>query len=247
MRNAKECASTSIAAIIIGALVTATLVVTGTTASATPEQHHLALPPAVHLAATITPDGASLHTIAPTAPAQVDVVVGDTLSGLSAEHLGDPGRWTDLWNANRAVVGGNPNLIYPGQALTLPTGHVDAPADVALVAPTPRTPPVPAKPTHHHVAAPSTAPPPSARVNPGNYGGFQACVIRRESGGNPTVWNASGHWGKYQYSYSTWVANGGDPALFGHASSAYQDQIFANTMAKPGGANNWQPYDGCTP
>lgn len=244
MRNAKECASTSIAAIIIGALVTATLVVTGTTASATPEQHHLALPPAVHLAATITPDGASLHTIAPTAPAQVDVVVGDTLSGLSAEHLGDPGRWTDLWNANRAVVGGNPNLIYPGQALTLPTGHVDAPADVALVAPTPRTPPVPAKPTHHHVAAPSTTPPPSARVNLGNYGGFEACVIRRESSGNPQVMNASGHYGLFQFDFRTWVSGGGSPSTFGHASVAEQEAVFARVYAARG-TEPWSPSDHC--
>ena len=49
---------------------------------------------------------------------------------------------------------------------------------------------------------------------------FQACVIARESGGNAQVMNSSGHYGLYQFSYATWVAYGGSPALFGHASVA---------------------------
>jgi Transglycosylase-like domain len=82
----------------------------------------------------------------------------------------------------------------------------------------------------------------------GAYSGtraFQQCVISRESGGNPQVMNASGHYGLYQFSYSTWVAYGGNPADFGHASVAEQNQVFANAMATPGGEGNWAPYDGC--
>jgi LysM repeat protein len=75
--------------------------------------------------------------------------------------------------------------------------------------------------------------------------GFQACVIARESGGNPQVMNASGHYGLYQFSASTWAAYGGSPADFGHASEAEQNQVFANAMATAGGASNWSPYDGC--
>jgi cell wall-associated NlpC family hydrolase len=73
---------------------------------------------------------------------------------------------------------------------------------------------------------------------------FQQCVIRAESGGNPNIWNASGHWGLYQFSYSTWVAHGGSPSLFGHASAAYQTEIFWNTVRQDGGSD-WSPYDGC--
>lgn len=73
---------------------------------------------------------------------------------------------------------------------------------------------------------------------------FQACVIRAESGGNPNIWNASGHWGLYQFSASTWAMHGGDPALFGHASAAYQTQIFWNTY-NADGTSDWAPYDGC--
>lgn len=76
-------------------------------------------------------------------------------------------------------------------------------------------------------------------------GSFQACVIARESGGQSQVMNSTGHYGLYQFAEATWVANGGSPATFGHASVAEQNQVFANTMAKLGGALNWTPYDGC--
>ena len=77
-----------------------------------------------------------------------------------------------------------------------------------------------------------------------SYSSFQACVIARESGGNPQVMNASGHFGLYQFSLATWVEYGGSPSLFGHATVAYQNQVFANAMAR-GGKFNWAPYDGC--
>lgn len=73
---------------------------------------------------------------------------------------------------------------------------------------------------------------------------FQACVIARESGGNSQVMNSTGHYGLYQFSYSTWTLHGGDPALFGHASAAYQTQIFWNTY-RADGTSDWAPYDGC--
>jgi spore germination protein YaaH len=73
---------------------------------------------------------------------------------------------------------------------------------------------------------------------------FEACVISRESGGNPQVMNASGHWGLFQFSEATWIAYGGTAAEFGNASAAVQEQVFANAMAR-GGESNWAPYDGC--
>ena len=73
---------------------------------------------------------------------------------------------------------------------------------------------------------------------------FQSCVIARESGGNAQVMNYSGHYGLYQFSYATWVAYGGSPALFGHASVAEQNQVFNNAIAA-GGQSNWSAYDGC--
>jgi hypothetical protein len=73
---------------------------------------------------------------------------------------------------------------------------------------------------------------------------FQACVIQRESGGRAQVMNSSGHYGLYQFSYSTWTEAGGNPADFGHASVAEQDQVFASAYAR-WGTSPWAPYDGC--
>ena len=75
-------------------------------------------------------------------------------------------------------------------------------------------------------------------------GSFQECVISAESGGNSQVMNSSGHYGLYQFSASTWAAYGGNPADFGHASVAEQNQVFDNAIAA-GGQSNWSAYDGC--
>jgi hypothetical protein len=88
------------------------------------------------------------------------------------------------------------------------------------------------------------APAQTASTYTGSTGSFQACVIAAESGGNSQVMNASGHYGLYQFSASTWAAYGGNPADFGNASVAEQNQVFANAMAA-GGESNWAPYDGC--
>jgi hypothetical protein len=56
--------------------------------------------------------------------------------------------------------------------------------------------------------------------------------------------NGSGHYGLYQFSASTWAAYGGNPADFGHASTAEQNQVFATALAR-GGQSNWSAYDGC--
>ncbi|MFD0546516.1 LysM peptidoglycan-binding domain-containing protein [Streptomyces mexicanus] len=41
---------------------------------------------------------------------------GDTLSGIAGAH-GES--WSSLYRRNRTVIGGDPNLITPGQRLTL--------------------------------------------------------------------------------------------------------------------------------
>ena len=44
---------------------------------------------------------------------------GDTLSGIAA-YKKVHGGWQALYRANKSVVGSNPNLIFPGQKLTVP-------------------------------------------------------------------------------------------------------------------------------
>ncbi|WP_409968730.1 LysM peptidoglycan-binding domain-containing protein [Bengtsoniella intestinalis] len=48
------------------------------------------------------------------------VVSGDCLWNIAKSHYGDATRWSDIYAANKEVVGSNPNLIYPGQELLLP-------------------------------------------------------------------------------------------------------------------------------
>jgi hypothetical protein len=48
------------------------------------------------------------------------VVRGDTLWGIAQKLLGSGSRYTEIHAVNRDVIGSNPNLIYPGQVLTIP-------------------------------------------------------------------------------------------------------------------------------
>lgn len=63
--------------------------------------------------------------------ARYEVRSGDNLSSIAAAHEVEGG-WQRLYDRNRQVVGGNPDLILPGQRLALspagPEGKSDAPA-----------------------------------------------------------------------------------------------------------------------
>lgn len=64
---------------------------------------------------------------APVVPATGDkyeVKPGDTLTGISRSHL-DTEDWKPLYEANKEVVGSDPNRIFPGQDLVLPGGKTE--------------------------------------------------------------------------------------------------------------------------
>jgi ABC-type amino acid transport substrate-binding protein len=46
---------------------------------------------------------------------------GDTLMGISQRELGSPERWKELYEKNKDVVGPNPQIIYIGMQLRVPT------------------------------------------------------------------------------------------------------------------------------
>lgn len=53
-------------------------------------------------------------------PQTYTVVKGDCLWKIAKMYYGDGSKYPIIYNANRDVIGGNPNLIYPGQVLTIP-------------------------------------------------------------------------------------------------------------------------------
>ncbi len=53
-------------------------------------------------------------------PATYTVQSGDSLSKIAKHTLGDANRWREIYEANREVIGDNPDLIKPGQQLRLP-------------------------------------------------------------------------------------------------------------------------------
>ncbi|MCI8683891.1 MAG: LysM peptidoglycan-binding domain-containing protein [Lachnospiraceae bacterium] len=57
---------------------------------------------------------------APASPQSYTVVKGDCLWKIAKHFYGDGSLYTVIYNANQSVIGGNPNLIYPGQVLIIP-------------------------------------------------------------------------------------------------------------------------------
>jgi nucleoid-associated protein YgaU len=53
-------------------------------------------------------------------PKTYTVVKGDCLWNIAKKFYGSGAQYTKIYNANKSVIGGNPNLIYAGQVLTIP-------------------------------------------------------------------------------------------------------------------------------
>lgn len=53
-------------------------------------------------------------------PKTYTVVTGDCLWTIARRFYGKGGDWPKIYNANKGIIGGNPNLIYPGQVFTIP-------------------------------------------------------------------------------------------------------------------------------
>jgi nucleoid-associated protein YgaU len=48
------------------------------------------------------------------------VVAGETLSSISKKYYNDIGKYMKIYEANKEVIGDNPDLIKPGQELIIP-------------------------------------------------------------------------------------------------------------------------------
>jgi len=236
-------------------------------AAAAPSMGHQAAPAASTgettvpaASAGLSPSGVTraLHMQAARAPAHpswvmatVQVRSGDSLSTLADRYYHHAAWWPRIWWANRHKVA-NPTRIRAGETFTIPVPHAPRPSTVAgALHAIPPPPPPPAPPRGRHAApaaaAPAAAPAPAqsgGTVGTGGMSAFQACVIQRESGGNPAAVNpSSGAGGLYQFLPSTWAALG-HSGLPENASVAEQNQAFQQQFAQSGTAA-WSPFDGC--
>lgn len=68
--------------------------------------------------ATVEPEEARVDNSVQ--PKTYTVKSGDCLWNIAKQFYGSGSDYTKIYNANKGTIGGNPNLIYPGQVLTLP-------------------------------------------------------------------------------------------------------------------------------
>lgn len=52
--------------------------------------------------------------------ASYTVQSGDSLSAIAEEKLGDANKWREIYEANKDVVGDDPDKIQPGMELEIP-------------------------------------------------------------------------------------------------------------------------------
>jgi LysM repeat protein len=165
----------------------------------------------------------------------VNVRPGNTLSEIAQDHCGTPQDWTGIYDANTRVIGRDPNLIVAGQQLILSckTGWAPAPPVQPQVSP-----------QSAYSAPAARTPVTTSDVSTSGMGGFQSCVISRESGGNARAVNpSSGAGGLYQFLPSTW-ASLGYSGLPEDAPVWEQNEAFQKAYAESG-TSPWGPYDGC--
>jgi LysM repeat protein len=157
------------------------------------------------------------------------VGAGDSLSSIAeAEQLPS---WRPLWDANTEVQ--NPDLVYEGQKLTVPTGPVpERPLPAAAVQ---------QSVTYSAPVNRSYSAPVRRSVAPANYaagaGGWAARVRQLESGGNYATNTGNGYYGAYQFNLGTWQSVGGT-GLPSNASPAEQD-MRAQMLYNQRGCSPW--------
>jgi phage protein D len=74
-----------------------------------------------HVAPTPVKTNSGKEPVAKTASATTYTVTdSDTLWGLAVKFYGDGNKYPIIYDANKNIIGGNPNVIVPGQVLTIP-------------------------------------------------------------------------------------------------------------------------------
>jgi hypothetical protein len=120
----------------------------------------------------------------------------------------------------------NPDLIYPGQVLTVPP---------ATYAPPAVSTPSPAVSSTNSGASHYTPPASRTTASSSSSGsGIWGCIAAHESGGNPGTNTGNGYYGMYQDTLGSWQAAGGPPGLPSNYSAAVQTQVNQRIQAQQG-------------
>jgi LysM repeat protein len=147
-------------------------------------------------------------------PKVVTVQPGDYLEKIATDNQTTSLR---LFYANTQIS--NPDLIYPNQQLTVPTGDQtltprDVPVNQTIATPTPTQATSAAAPTATVTAAPAASAP---------TGSIWDAIAACESGGNWAINTGNGYYGGLQFSLSSWQGVGGS----GLPSQASRDEQIA--------------------
>ena len=78
--------------------------------------------PAAPAGGGVTPAGMTPTAAKPAAAALTYTVQkGDSLSKIAKKHLGDANKWQRIYEVNKSLIGEDPDKIFPGQVLTIPS------------------------------------------------------------------------------------------------------------------------------
>jgi len=171
---------------------------------------------------------------------QKNVVVqpGDSLSNIAEVH---ETTYVRLYNANDKIV--NPDVIYPGDDLRVPTPEEQLPERPlpTIPAPAPQAQPKTPRPAQAR-RQDSPRPQQSAPVAISNTdGSVWDQLARCESGGNWSINTGNGYYGGLQFSLSSWRGVGGS-GYPNHASR--EEQIARGEILRS--KQGWGAWPACT-
>jgi LysM repeat protein len=131
--------------------------------------------------------------LSPTPNSYYTVQQGDTLSSIAQQAYGNANQWQAIYDANRQVIGNNPDHIFPGQVLFIPS-----------IAPSLKTCTVTAPNGLNVRAAPTSQSTLIASYSPGTVLNFFEVVNGENVGGNP-------RWGHSVQGHYFWLGGTDHP------------------------------------
>lgn len=166
---------------------------------------------------------------------KVFIQPGDSLSSIAETHQTN---YVRLYNANDKIV--NPDVIYPGDDLRVPSPEEslpERPLPTATVAPV-SAPQAAVRPTR---TQPAVQRPQPAPVVSSTDGSVWDQLARCESGGNWSINTGNGFYGGLQFTLSSWHGVGGS----GYPNEASREEQIARAeilLSKQG----WGAWPACT-